>query len=413
MNEDFAKHSTLLVELVRRFLKRKDKERQKALGDQIFGLCYKRFDEQIRAYLRYKDIPYEVNEEYYNRVFDEIYPRLFTLDNLLKKLKRFDLSKEFYPWFCSVVRGEVRDWLRKVDRETRLSNEEKLKSIAQNRAKEKSLAELRGEYPEPGALDIASTACESIIPCEGERDNRIRNLINALPRFQRTVIRLEFVAYGDLGLEDIAYIAKRTGKAKNEVAQEICELRESLRESPQFERNESKRLLVRSLGLKEENLKRKAFFFENNLVVLGCRSLEGIEQGADEITLKEINRRIKSKKALLRKKSNRGGKAAVKSHESDLAKLYYMEAFKRLRKTRKEREVIIGEYRNGGYRLYSRPSTDQMASILGVKTGTIGSTKSKAKEALLRGLEKLQVQDQSENSVKEKEKRKRKIHREK
>jgi len=411
MNEDFAGHS--VVKLVHRFLKRKDKERQKALGNQIFGLCYKRFDEQIRAYLRYKDIPYEVNEEYYNTVFEEIYLRVFSLNRFHEKLKKFDLNKEFYPWFCSVVRGEVRDWLRKVNPETKLSNLEKLKSIAQNRAKEKCLEELRGEYPEPGALDIASTGCESTIPCEGERDSRIRNLINALPPLQRTVIRLEFVAYEDLGPEDVAYIARKTGRTKNEVGQKICELQKSLSKSPQFKKNESKKLLVTSLGLREENLKRKVFFFKNNVVVLGSGSLEEFEQEADKITLKEINERIKLQKVLINKKSHRGGKAAVKSHGSDLAKLYYMEAFKRLRKTRKEREEIIGEYRNGGYKLYSRPSTDQMASILGVKTGTIGSTKSKAKEALLRGIEKLQVQDQSENSVKEKEKRKIKIHREK
>jgi len=378
MNEDFAGHS--VVKLVRRFLKTEDKERQKALGNQIFGLCYKRFDGQIRAYLRYKDIPYEVNEEYYNTVFEEIYLRVFSLNRFHGKLQKFDLNKEFYPWFCSVVRGEVRDWLRKVNPETKLSNLEKLKSIAQNRAKEKCLEELRGEYPEPGALDIASTGCESTIPCEEERDNRIRDLINALPPFQRTVIRLEFVAYEDLGPEDIAHIARKTGRAINEVRKEISQLRKSLRESLQFKRNESKRLLVTSLGLREENLKRKVFFFKNNVVALGSGNLEEFEQEADKITLKEINERIKSKKVLINKKSHRGGKAAVKSHESDLAKLYYMEAFKRLRKTSKEREEIIGEYRNGGYKLYSRPSTDQMASILGVKTGTIGALRARPRK---------------------------------
>ncbi len=376
IKEDFINLSD--TELVELFLREKDKKTRKALRDAIFARFYRQFDRTIRAVLRIKGISYQDNEEYYNSIFAEVYMRIFCLPSFDKKLRNFDLNKNFQWWFFAVMRREVYDWLKKVDPATKLSNYERLKNIAETRAKEGSIDQPSDESHQREPLEIACTE-------EDAKSKQLRSLIDALPDSQRVLLRLKFIAYEDLSPKDIAYIAKETVRSTDEVQAEINELRTSLRESDQFKSNQNIELQLASLKLKEENLERKISFGRAKLQALGCNNLEEIEKDVSDLTLKRITEKIKTTRDQLRHKLKEKSKAeAIGDSYLDFETIRYMETLKRLQITRKKRKKILIAYKSGKY--FIRPHCKRIAAILGIEEGTLGSRKNRAKEALLKGL---------------------------
>ena len=381
MKEDLTKLSD--TELVKLFLGKNDKKTRQALRDTIFARFYEQFDKTIRAVLRIEGIPYQDNEEYYNTVFTEVYGRVFSLDSLDKKLKSFDLNRDFKPWFFAVTRGEVYGWLKKVDPETGLSNYELLKNIAKTRAKEESLDKPADELGHPEPLEIGCIISEERPFEEEERNEQLRSLIDGLPDSQRVLLRLQFIAYEDLlPPNDIAYIARETNRSTDAVQRDMNQLRTALRESDRFKEYEKKKLLLISLRLKEENLERKIFFGRANLEALGCDDLEEIEGDVQDLTLKYITEAIRAKKGQLRDAFEEKQREVIKSDYIDFEKSRHLKALKQLQITRKKREKILVALKSGKYLV--RPDYKQTAAILGIKEGTIGSRKNRAKEALLK-----------------------------
>lgn len=377
IKEDLTNLSdTKLVEL---FLKEKDKETQQALRDTIFARFYEHFDRTIRTVLRIKGISYQVNEEYYNSIFAEVYMRIFSLHSFDKKLRNFDLNKNFQWWFFAVMRREVYDWLKKVDPATRLSNYEILKNIAETKAKESSMDKPGNEQYQWESPEITCTE-------EDTKNKQLRSLIDSLPDSQRVLLRLEFIAYENLCPNDIEYIAKETVRSTDEVQAEINELRTSLRESDQFKNNQNIELQLASLKLKEENLERKLSFARAKLQVLGCNNFKEIEKDVENSTLKRITEKIKVTRDQLRHKSKKKGSEAeaIRACYLEFETIHYMKVLKHLQIIRKKRKKILRDYKSGKY--FIRPNYKQMAAILGIEEGTIGSRKNRAKEALLRGI---------------------------
>lgn len=380
MKEDFVKLSD--IDTVKLFLREEGQKTRQVLRDTLFARFYEQFDKTIRAVLRSKSIPYQDTEVYYNKVFMEVYGRVFSLDSLNKKLKSFDLNRDFKPWFFSVTRGEVYDWLKKVDLEIRLSNEEMLKNVAETRTKEESVDKPGDELHQSEPLERACINSEERGFEEEERNEQLRSLIDGLPDSQRVLLRLQFIAYEDLPTEDIAYISRETNRSTDKIQRDVIELRTALRKSDRFKEYEKKRLLVISLRLKKENLERKIFFGRAKLHGLGC-NLEEIEGDIQDMTLKYITEDIRAKKGQLRDAFKEKEPEVIKSDYLYFEKSRHMKALKQLQLTRKKREKILAVYKSGKYLV--RPHYKQTAAILGIRESTVGTRKNRAKEALLNG----------------------------
>ena len=282
MKEDLTNLSD--TDLVKLFRRKEGQKTRQVLRDTLFARFYEQFDKTIRAVLRSKGIPYQDTEVYYNKVFTGVYERVFSLDLLDKKLRNFDLNRNFKPWFFAVTRGEVYDWLKKVDPKTRLSNYEILRNIAETRTKEESVDKPGDELHQSELLEKACINSEERDFEEEERNEQLRILIDSLPDSQRVLLRLQFIAYEDLPPEDIAYLARENDRSTDKIQRDVKELRAALRKSDQFKEYEKKKLLVISLKLKEENLERKIFFGRAKLHGLGC-NLKEIEGDIQDMTL--------------------------------------------------------------------------------------------------------------------------------
>jgi DNA-directed RNA polymerase specialized sigma24 family protein len=286
------------------------------------------------------------------------------------------------------MRSEVYDWLKKVDPATKLSNYEMLKDIAGTRAKEDSMDKPRDEQHQREPTEIACINYEGRFlekaAAEKRKSKQLRSLIDGLPDSQRVLLRLQFIAYKDLSPEDIAYIARKTGISTDEVRIEINGLRTSIRESDRFKEYEKRKLLLISLGLKEENLERKLCFGRDRLQALGCNNLEEIEGDIEDLTLKNITENIKAMKEQLSGRFREREGRAIELCYLDYEKFRHKEVLKRLQITRRKREKILTAYKSGKYFVW--PHYKRMAAILGIKEGTIGSRKNRTKEALLKGL---------------------------
>ncbi len=381
-------------ELVEKFLCREDNDMVKTkIRDELFGRYYKRFDSQIRFILTIKEIPYGEGEEYYERVFWEIYERVFLISVLEEKLPKFDSHKGFFKgWFLKTITNEVRDWLKKLNFETELSNEETLKIITNKRDKEQSLdAPVKIKENEDGVTGYEVISSKDNLPEEillkkekKEEKELIHQAINDLTDDHRVIIRLNFIAYEQLEDKDIIYISKATGRPEEEVRKSINSLKDRLRGSNKFGEGENKKLQIVSLKLKIENLQRKAFIIKEELEAFDC-CLGRIEEEIEGLYLKDIEEMRKRlvqehNREEFRKKEKYEKKIDVSKNWIDIQLLNLKEILKRLRTIKEKRERILKSYLAGKY--YVNPTYEDITYILDIEAGTVGSRINRAKEAL-------------------------------
>jgi len=368
---DFSKNSD--EDLIKQFLQSKDRTTKKLIRDEIFKRYCEEFDRTIRSVFRKKGIPYSSDAEYYDTVFTDNYEGIFSLEAFERKVKEYDRVRPFHKWFAVVIHNEVIDWLRKVNHERGLSNEEILKGISKQQWQSLDSPVGSGEEDKQLTLKDVITS-EKPLPEEDEKRKKLKETIKRLPEPFRSLLNVRFVAYQEVDDGVISYIATKRNVSKEEAGREIGELRDRLRGSKEFEEQEKIEILLASLYLKAEILEVKAKWHRKRLGDLDIDKTEEIGREVTEVPLGDL---VKAKAmAIERYKEENVNIRAWE--EAELAKL--KETLKRLDNIRSKREKLLKEYYSGSY--YVRPSNNEMAGLLGIKEGTVGSQKNRAKEAL-------------------------------
>ena len=371
MPMDFCKNSD--EELISRFLQAEDNTTENLIRDEIFKRYFKDYDQTIRFVLKNRGISYRGNEEYYNTVFTELYQRIFSLATFEDRIKQYDMVRPFHSWFAVLMRNQVIDWLRKVDHEKGLSNEQILKGISKQQWQSLDSPVGSGEKDKLLTLNDVITS-EKPLPEEDEKRKELEETIRRLPEPFRSLLSIRFVAYKEVDNGVISYIAMKRKVSKEEAGREIGELRDRLRDSKEFEEQEKKEILLASLYLKAEIMEVKAKWHRKRLGDLDIDKTEEIGREITEVPLGDLTEA--KEMAIKRYKEENGSIRAWE--ETELAKL--KETLKRLDNIRSKREKLLKEYYSGSY--YVRPSNKEMAGLLGIKEGTVGSQKNRAKEAL-------------------------------
>lgn len=360
-------------ELIQLFVQTGDRETKNLIRDEVFKRYYREFDQTIRSILKERGISYRGNEEYYNTVFTELYQRIFSLATFEERIKQYDVVRPFHRWFAVLMRNEVIDWLRKVDHEKELSNEEVLKSISKQKWQSLDSPVGTGEKDKLLTLKDVITS-EKPLPEEDKKRKELEEAIKRLPEPFGSLLSVRFVAYQEVDEGVLSYIAKKRKISKEEAGKEIGELRDRLRGSKKFEEQEEIEILLASLYLKAESLEGKANWHRKRLGNLDINNTDEIEREITRAPLKDLAKAKST--AIKRYEEENGGIRAWE--EAELAKL--KETLKRLDNIKRKREKLLKEYYSGSY--YVRPSNKEMAALLGIKEGTVGSQKNRAKEGL-------------------------------
>lgn len=376
MIEDPDNFLTLSDEqLVEIFLQAEDRWTRRKIINEFFKRYCLEFDKAIRFGLKYERIPYESNTEYYDKVFTKFYERIFDIKLFEKKLSKFDLNGVFRNFFLIILKNEFRDWLKKKDPEARLTNREILREMVQAGNQTENVDTFRGETVHEERADI------SLI--ENAKGDSILVLIERLPEPYRVLIRLRFIAYLDMAPEDIECIANDRKDPSIKIVREIETLKESMREPTGMIEMEKHELLLTSFNLRIANLERKAFYLTKKINALGYPNLEEVEEKIDGYSLKDIS--------MMKRGGAKGILENSKINSSYLEGeiIQYLETLKRLQLVSNRRDRILQEKR--GRKDYARPENFQIAKILGIKEGTVGSRKNRAKEILLRNLKEIGI----------------------
>ncbi len=226
-----------------------------AIRDELFGRYYERFDQRIRAVLYTCGLPYSPAEFYYNEIFVDIYHQIFDLSEFGEILGKYKPERgEFANWFMNyVVVNRVKDWLKKVDKPTGLKNIERLK-------------ENTGHENRYVSLDKYT----DIIPAETEPSDRaepgdICPAIQQLPVGLRLMLRLLFLAYGDVPEIELAHLAAEIHSPVAVIKDKLEHIRRELKESPKYEEGEQIDLTLDCLARQEEHWQRQIRRLESEM----------------------------------------------------------------------------------------------------------------------------------------------------
>ena len=197
---------------------------------EFFQRYCEKCDRRIRAILQSRGLEYSDANSYYNTVFFDLYGRIFEADNLIRKLRSYDVNRGvFERWLMRVVTSETIDWLRRVDPATGLSNALTVFPDTQVRSEpeeERGREGLAQNFPEKPSWVKD--------PAEEHHITHIRHILSQLSDELRVTMRLRFLSYCNLETRDLTYLSESLGRQGEEISADIENLQQDLRNSDAF-----------------------------------------------------------------------------------------------------------------------------------------------------------------------------------
>ncbi len=355
-----------------------------AAAGELFQRYCQKCDHRIRAVLQSRGLKYSDANSYYNTVFFAIYERVFEVENLIRKLTSYEVTRGvFERWLLRVVTSETLDWLRRVDPGTGLSNaltvfpDNQTISESEEKQIEKTLA----------ARDSPKKPSWERDPSEKEHTHHIQQALSQLSDELRVTMRLRFLGYCELEPCDMAYLSKTSAGSAEDIAASIENLQQAIRNSEAFLAAEQQELELAVLTERIEYFHRKMLQLEPILETLGYSQQElsqvrldiqkGLSGEPDSLTFHYRELKILRKK--LRERYAAGHIDARKFAREERL-LTYQETVKRWMSTQQKKEHALQAYHSGAQLL--KLSYEQIATFLKVSPGTVASRINRAKKAL-------------------------------
>ncbi len=353
-----------------------------AIRDELFSRYYEQFDRRIRAVLYSRELPYSADESYYNDIFMAIYDAVFGLDGFERITSGYNVNKgEFGKWFLNyVVVNKVRDWLKKVDKETGLKNIDRLRQGIQ-REKDRLSLQQPVSASDPSGMTLAEVISVDADSPDIEKQSQISQAIDRLSQNQRVIIRLLFIAYEDLPDCDLDYLAAELDTSKTVFYNRIRELQNKLRASDKFNAGDKKELELTCLKEQHDHWTLRVARIKRELEGLYPDTLANdIANQIDGLKLKDI-KTAKEKLTISHKANLINGI----EYRKKLSQLNYHEALAHLAKIARRRLSAQQEYVSGKY--LALPGYQELADMLQIAPGTVASRINRAAGNLKKQLE--------------------------
>ena len=361
------------------FLESSDPTAKRNLANKIWEKFHNKIEYLIVSYLCSKGI--NINrmpearrpEKYISEIYFEIYEKLFSVDGFEQKLKNYDAGKNIIPWLSTVVRNFIRDWLRRVDPECGLSNENKLRIAVLN---SELTSSPNGSNMPPIEL-IADAAPQDDLPSEKNAGHALLGLLDQIELRHQVIIRIQYIAYIALRPKDIACLAELACKSQKKIRQEIDDLKQDLRAHPAFRKNMQKLKIQEAASFQIILSGKRVSALEKKLFSLGISpfELKKIQNTSVMMTFQEINK--------IRKR------LSMRGSEIDVAKNQYMEAYKRVQKNIQKEAEIRSLVVSGRLFQSPVPSAGQLARIMNCKKQDIFNYRYRAKKALEKAMKNM------------------------
>ncbi len=360
-------------------------EKAETAGELFQRYCEK-CDRRIRAVFQSRGLEYSDANSYYNTVFFAIYERIFEVENLIRKLTSYEVTRGvFERWLLRVVTSETIDWLRRMDPKTGLSNaftvfpDNQTISESEEKQIEKKLA-LRDSPGKPSWERELS---------EEAPTHHIQQALSQLSDELRVTMRLRFLGYCELESCDMAYLSKTSAGSAEDIATRIKNFQQDIRNSEAFLAAEQQELELAVLTERVEYFHRKMLQLKPVLETLGYSQRElsqvrrdiqkGLSGEPDSLTFHYQEIKILRKK-LRERYAAKQIDARKFAREEKL--LTYQETVKRWMSTQQKKEHALQAYYSGAQAL--KLSYEQVAAFLNISPGTVASRINRAKKALER-----------------------------
>lgn len=360
---------------VREFLTAHENEKRQVILNHIFEQLYEAIESTIRSYLYYQNIDVKaLGDQFYDTVFFHVYQKVFALESFLVKLQKFDPSRKFQPWIKTVIRNTVRDWLRKVDPATKMSNRDTLDDVIKNDRTQVHLDEPEGGRAGHPVRRHAVIKGRSEHACESE-------LIDRLEVQHRMILKLRYIAIIDMSSSELEEAKRISRKPLAQIHAEIKQLAHRQRTSKDMEAYHLSAIQLYSLHffiLKDEKQLTAA---RKRLVDL-CYSeqkLMSIEREAQAITFKGI-KTDRQHLLGLRKKVN--DNETLRNVEVQLMELEYLHAHKRYVYDYEKYKNLVNSFVNGKQYRALEISAQDIAKLLKITEQAVYSRVNRAKKEL-------------------------------
>jgi len=352
--------------------------------DEIFSRCYEDFDKAIKAYLAC--CGFDINSERFDQlylewIFPDIYDRVFCPHIYMEKIVKYDSQKSFFTiWFKTVIRNTVRDWLRKVDDKTGLSNFERLRETVDLYKKTEILgyeSEFADDWPDSDT---------------GDKNLKLWSIFSALKPKYRTILRVCYLAYIDLTPHDVESISQISKKGEMIIEQEITDIKDQLKNGKSYA--ESLKILNKinseTFSVKLKNSEQQLYQVRNILEAFGTSEKEIKE--VEELAIRKTQKAIGEEQKQIRK-TPKGGNNCDNNYTAEFLNLainQYMLAYKECVKYRKKQENYI-ELLKTGKVFKAQPSRFQLASLYNKNEQFVDNLKVRAKQSLKKAFEESAV----------------------
>ena len=375
----------IFICLIRLFTNNEKILRRRRIRDIIFNFCYQDFDKTIRSTLQYHNVPYGANYSYYNSVFFDVYDRVFKIEKFDKKIRKFDSQRFFLPWLKTVIRNEVRDWLKSLDPDSGLNKKIVLRkkseidsTIDTNNCLDNDKSYKNSVHP------LLTNFIMGLDPFGGVKSSKsqkcLEESIGFLNIAQQTIIYFDMIAYHFFPQHIVAYISDQTQKTIDKVEADLDVLRQMLRASDKYFENKKKIRRLYTLYLEIELNEKKLHFLRKELEGLGFEDINTLELQAQSYKYKEdVNQLVKQKKndyhQVLKSSCWDKNSAFI-----NLKKSFFIKTLVYYRENIEARNKIISAFEKGA--LFIKPRSKQIAAILQISKGAVDTRRSRTEKVL-------------------------------